>query len=376
MKLAVQGVGVVGGFGCGIESLKTALIDRTCQAQSVSVKTAQGPREMPAFLADTAKLDDFSNKKVLRRVDHFSKMALLGSFLALQDAGRLEGHRQRMGLVVATGYGACRTTFAFLDSFYDSGDQLSSPTHFSNSVHNAAGANISMILDISGPGLTVSQFEMSVPSALLTAGTWLEEDRVDSVLFGGVDEYSELLGYCWHRFFGDRWRGVRHMDPLAFTLQSAIPGEGAAFFLLTRAEEGNPSPYGFIGEVAMGRYGRGPLALPEKTLFFIGADGHRPCGSFYQRLLPEQASTACYTPLYGSLPVAPVFDLAIAALSIKNNRVFSSPQGGNEGLEMRIIGEETDLHWEQICCLKIGGEGEWGSITLSPFPIKTPLDRF
>ena len=42
---------------------------------------------MPAFLADTARLDDFLNKKALRRVDHFSKMALLGSYLALQDAG-------------------------------------------------------------------------------------------------------------------------------------------------------------------------------------------------------------------------------------------------------------------------------------------------
>ena len=166
MKLAIQGIGVVGGFGNGIEALETALIQKKHRTQSVSIKTAQGPREMPAFLADTARLEDFINKKALRRVDHFSRIALLGSFLALQDAGQLEGDRHRMGLVVATGYGACRTTFAFLDSFYDSGDQFSSPIHFSNSVHNAAGANISMVLGITGPGLTVSQFEMSVPSAL------------------------------------------------------------------------------------------------------------------------------------------------------------------------------------------------------------------
>jgi len=161
-----------------------------------------------------------------------------------------------------------------------------------------------MVLEITGPGLTVSQFEMSVPSALLTAGIWLEEGRVDSVLFGGVDEYSELLGHCWHRFFGDTVRGVEDMKPTVFNLQSAIPGEGAAFFLLTRAEEGNPSPYGFVGDVGMGRYGRGPLGVAEENLYFIGADGHKKCGSFYERLLPEQASVACYTPLYGSLPWA------------------------------------------------------------------------
>ncbi len=322
---------------------------------------------MPAFLADTARLEDFINKKALRRVDHFSKIALLGSFLALQDAGQLEGDRHRMGLVVATGYGACRTTFAFLDSFYDSGDQFSSPIHFSNSVHNAAGANISMVLGITGPGLTVSQFEMSVPSALLTAGIWLEEGRVDSVLLGGVDEYSELLGYCWHRFFGDSEWGVQDMKPMAFNLQSAIPGEGSAFFLLTRAEEGGHAPYGFIGDMDMGRYGRGPLECSEETLFFIGADGHKKCGSFYKRLLPEQASTACYTPLYGSLPVGPAFDLAIAALSIKNKKIFPSPYPPGENPALRIIQEETSFKEGKICCLKIGGEGEWGKITLGSF---------
>jgi 3-oxoacyl-[acyl-carrier-protein] synthase II len=366
MRLAIQGIGVVGGFGCGIEALRTALINQKVQAQSVSVNTGQGFREMPAFLADTAKLEDFLNKKALRRVDHFSKMALLGSFLALQDAGRLEDDRQRMGMIVATGYGACRTTFAFLDTFFDSGDQFSSPIHFSNSVHNAAGASISMVLEITGPGLTVSQFEMSVPSALLTAGIWLEEGRVDSVLFGGVDEYSELLGHCWHRFFGDTV-GVQDMKPTVFDLQSAIPGEGAAFFLLTRAEEGNQPPYGFIGDVDMGRNGRGPLGVAEETLYVIGADGHKKCGSFYKRLLPEQVSAACYAPLYGSLPVGPAFDLAIAALSIKNKKVFPSPQGYSDNSEMRIICEETDLGWEKICCLKIGGDGVWGSITLRPY---------
>jgi 3-oxoacyl-[acyl-carrier-protein] synthase II len=367
MKLAIQGIGVVGGFGCGIEALRAALIDQKCQAQSVSIKTAQGPREMPAFLADTAKLDDFLNKKALRRVDHFSKMALLGSFLALQDAGQLEGDRQRMGLIVATGYGACRTTFAFLDSFFDSGDQLSSPTHFSNSVHNAAGANISMVLGITGPGLTVSQFEMSVPSALLTAGIWLEEGRVDSVLLGGVDEYSELLGYCWHRFFGDTEWSVQNMKPTAFNLQSAVPGEGAAFFLLTRVKEEIPSPYGLIGDVDMGRYGRGPLEMPEEALFFIGADGHKQCGSYYDRYLPKKTALACYTPLYGSLPIGSAFDLAIGALSLKNKKGFPTPHSRSDDPDLRVIREEADFNWEKICCLKIGGDREWGKITLSPF---------
>jgi len=370
MKLAIQGIGLVGGFGCGTEALKTALLEKKYQVQTISIPTGQGPRNMPAFLADTGKLEDFLGKKALRRVDHFSKIALLGSFLALQDAGKLEGDHQKMGLVVASGYGACQTTFAFLDSFYDSGDQFSSPIHFSNSVHNAAAGIISMALGISGPGLTVSQFEMSVPSALLTAGIWLEGGQVDAVLVGGVDEYSELLGYCWHRFFGDSEWGIQEMRPLAFDLQSAIPGEGSAFFLLTRAEEESPAPYGFIEDIEMGRDNRGKLNYSGETLFFIGADGHKKCGSFYKPLLPEGVSIACYTPIYGSLPVGPAFDLAIAALSLKNKIIFPSPYPPKENPALKIIGEATDLLGEKICCLKIGEDGEWGSFTLSPLKDK------
>ena len=295
-------------------------------------------------------------------------MALLGAYLALEDAGQLEGDRQRMGLVIATGYGASRTTFAFLDSFINDGDQLSSPIHFSNSVHNAAGANISMLLSITGPALTVSQFEMSVPAALLAAQTWLEEGRVDSILLGGVDEYCEVLGYGYSRFFGDQRAGMKNLNPLAFHLQSAIPGEGAAFFLLTRPEDEGRSPYGFIENMELGRSSGAMLEIPEETLLFIGADGHKRCGSHYAHYLPEKASMACYTPLYGSLPVGPAFDLAIAALSLRNKKVFPSPPGTGENSEIKIIRQEVELLWGKICCLKIGGEGELGRFTLRPFP--------
>ena len=36
--------------------------------------------------------------------------------------------------------------------------------------------------------------------------------------------------------------------------------------------------------------------------------------------------------------------------------------------EIGIIREEADLHWEKICCLKLGRDGELGRITLNPFP--------
>lgn len=364
MKLSIQGMGMVGGFGCGTEALLSALSRGQSVRKNVSVKTSQGPLDMAVFCADTSRLEEFVNKKALRRVDHFSKMALLGSHLALQDAGKLEGDRRRMGIIIATGYGATRTTYAFLDSFIFDGDTLSSPTYFSNSVHNAAAASVSMLLGITGPGLTVSQFEMSVASALLTARCWLQEGSVDSVLYGAVDEYCDVLGYCWHRYFGDRATAAHDMDPLSFDLQSAIPGEGAVFFLLNAAERSDISPYGVIENIQMGRCGKGRIDVPAAARLFVGPDGNKQSGIFYREHLPDNGRVNCYTPLYGSLPTGQAFDIAVAALSRRNATVFPSPHlmkeadatGADNGNQ--VLGDET------ITCIKISTSGELGFVVL------------
>ncbi len=355
-RVAVHGIGVVGGFGCGLEALRQALTAGEVRPQLAPVATPEGTQERPAYLADTSRLEEFVAKRALRRIDHFSRLALLGAHLALQDAGRLESDRSRLGVVIATGYGALRTTFAFLDSFIEDGDGCSSPTHFSSSVHNAAAANISILLEASGPSLTVSQFEMSVPSALLTAAQWLEEGRVDAVLFGGVDEYCEVLGYCWYRFFGGGSGAVR---PLDLERQSAIPGEGAAFFLLTRDAGAQPQ-YGYLAGVHQGNVGGGLPPLPPGVRLLLGADGHEGCGSLYRQHLPAGVPAASFAPLYGSLPIAPAFDLAVAGLCIREKRIFTAPAGAL-GPAGSFAG---DLGSTPLGCLKFGRGGDYGLLTL------------
>ncbi len=53
MRTAIRGIGIVGGFGCGIEDLKKALISgkRTPKMTSLSIKNQT--IEMPVYLCDT-----------------------------------------------------------------------------------------------------------------------------------------------------------------------------------------------------------------------------------------------------------------------------------------------------------------------------------
>jgi 3-oxoacyl-[acyl-carrier-protein] synthase II len=366
LDLSIRGLGVVGGFGCGTAALETALAGTLPTPGQVAFHNDGREVVLPAFRADTARLEDFLPKRALRRIDHYSRLALLGASLALADAGREGLEPERIGVVVASGYGATRTTFAFLDSVIDDGDQCASPTHFSNSVHNAAAAHISILLGITGPSLTVSQFEMSVPSALLSAARWLEEGRVDAVLFGGVDEYCDVLGYCWEHFFGSGDGGP--IRPLELHRQSAILAEGAAFFVLTR-NEGAPSRYGTVNGICFGRQNGRPLPIPADALLLLGVDGHRRCGGLYPRQIPEEAAVVSYSPLYGSLPVGPAFDMAIAALIRAGGTIYPAPgeEAGTWGnCPGRVIRRPGAIGSRPVACLKCSGSGEVGIITLGP----------
>ncbi len=360
MRTAIRGIGVVGGFGCGINQLQQTLIAGVGSPKTIPAGTKHRNAEMPVYLCDTSPLEAFINKRALRRVDHFSKMAVLGSYLALEDAGMLQKDHQNLAVVVATGYGATRTTFSFLDSIFDDGDALASPTRFSNSVHNAAAAHISIFLKAGGPNLTVSQFEMSVPSAMLAACQWLEDKLVDAVLFGGVDEYCGVLGYCWQRFFGSNSEFT--MQPLQWKCQSAVAGEGSAFFLLTR-DEGNTPQYGCITDIQLGHVGKYAPVIAKDALLVLGADGHKSTGNYYARFIPEGTQTAVYTSLYGSFPAGSAFDMAIAALSIRESKVFATPSDAGKNTQLQIISKQQLLDSKQISCLKFDCKGEFGMIT-------------
>lgn len=175
-------------------------------------------------------------------------MAMLAAGKALGGEDREALVPERTGIIVASGFGAAATTFAFLDSYMDKGDALAFPIHFSNSVHNAAAAHISITYNIQGPNLTVSQFDLSFISALITAQTWLEAGKADSVMVVSSDEYCRVVGYCIEQL-------GKNGSAYAFS-------EGAACFLLKKSEPENTS-FGWFEMPVMGDYRKDDITIPQ-----------------------------------------------------------------------------------------------------------------
>jgi len=363
-RIVIEGIGAVGGFGCGIHDLSRALTAGTCPPGTLALSTGSGPVTIPAFRADVSRLQEFLPVRTLRRIDRFSRLALLGSHLALADAGLPEAERPRLGIIIASGYGATGITYAFLKSFINDGDICASPTYFANSVHNSAAAHISIQLGARGPNLTVSDFQLSVPSAFATARIWLEEERVQRVLFGAVDELSELIGYIRYRTRGAS--PAAPMTPLRTEMETSIPAEGAAFLLLAR-ENASRGGYCTLDASATGCLPIPGFPFPEPGLLVLGADGRRESGRRYPGVA-RHARVACFTPLYGSMPAGPAFDVATAALILKGGTVFPSPGGAFLDFPATVPSGGDPIGADRIHCLTLDADGAYGLTTLGKLP--------
>jgi hypothetical protein len=125
-------------------------------------------------------------------------------------------------------------------------------------------------------------------------------------------------------------------------------------------------PYGFITDIQYPYYFNDKkIHYPENPVVIIGSDGHVVDQGMYCGSVPEDSEVVAYTPVYGALPIGQGLDIAIAALSIRENRIFVLPGFPENYDKMNIAGKSKPLDQRQICCLKISGDGEAALITQS-----------
>ncbi len=334
MGVTICGIGAVGGFG-RLADLETALAGRRPEPVPVTISAREGDIAVPCLVADTTRLVDFIPTRNLRRMSHYIRMGLLAALDAMADAGIMEPDRRgRLGIIVATGHGATGNNYAFQYPFDDREEICGSPTRFSNSVHNAAAAYISMALKEMGPNHSITHDDLSFPSALLTAMTWLRQGRVDAVLVGGVDELSHAYAYALHV---QRQKDSETIMPPA--------GEGACFFVL-KAGEAVRTAYANVREVRIGRGVPAPFEFSPKA-WIIGRGGAAATEGDYDQWIGAGARQLNYASFYGDLPVDSAFDMAIGALSIKQETIFT------DNCRHALAGQP-------LACLKLGVGGTYG----------------
>lgn len=334
MEYTIAGVGVVGGFGCSLTELANTVSSGKAPLSKQIISNGEEAVEVACCKAETDQLDKFLPRKQMRRTDHFSKMALLATYLAFEDketpAKNWEG--DDTGIIVASGYGSVGSTCLFKDSFIEYGDKGASPTMFSRSVHNQASSHLAIQLGITGPNLTISQHYLSFHAALQTACIWLEEKRVKRVIVGGVDEFVEVLGYSRLRFLNEK----NEISSFYSSLQNPalIPGEGAGFFLLEKKNDRDSA------KIAMPVIGRMDNNLAdyynkaERVIAYANIDPEK-----IDNFNPWLQGKENPRQWYGEYPTASALDLAYVLLANRKN--------------------------ETTCCMQITSDNSYGIVMMT-----------
>ncbi|ODS81747.1 MAG: hypothetical protein ABS46_10650 [Cytophagaceae bacterium SCN 52-12] len=165
---------------------------------------------------------------VLRRMGKAVRMGVGAGVRILKEAPAVDG------IIIGTANGGLEDCIKFLNQIVDYDEGTLTPTNFVQSTPNAIAGQLALIHRNTGYNITHVHGGLSFENALVDASLLFEQEQVETLLVGGIEEISEYN----HNI--DRISGVFKKEPgssaslLASTSAGTVNGEGAVMFLLER----------------------------------------------------------------------------------------------------------------------------------------------
>lgn len=243
--IVLTGLGTVGAYGCGCDSLRRALASPDPASLLSDVDLAAGFHRRGgarrALLAKGVSLAEWLAPGEARRMSPPSKLAVAAARMALVCAGFADRRcdREETSVVISTAFGPTSYSEALIRQILFEGPEATSPFLFTESVANAPGAQIAILCRARGPGVTVCQREAGALQAVGQGAADVAAGRASRALAGAVEEMTPLLHALLDRY-GALARPEAPGDEVArpFDRRRAgfLASEGATVVLLETAE--------------------------------------------------------------------------------------------------------------------------------------------
>jgi hypothetical protein len=224
IDLAVIGRGAVTPAGVGLP----ALFKHT-PAKMLTSSAGRTDRQLPVFrvnLQDTA-FSRWQREPRLRRASPISFFLVEAAEQALRGLEKQE--RKRTGLIIAFCAGCLAYSRRFFQAIVEQGQKTASPALFPETVFNSPLSHVAATLGLEGSAYALVGDEVAWITALKTAFTWLQQNRLDQVLVLGVEEFDPIV---LDAYLCAGW--------MKRTATGFVPGEGAAGILVKRSEAKDP----------------------------------------------------------------------------------------------------------------------------------------
>jgi 3-oxoacyl-[acyl-carrier-protein] synthase II len=195
--VVISALGTVGAWGCGRADLERSLA-RAVQPEAAPIDRSAGGHRVHgahgALLTPPALLAPWLPPAEARRMSPPSRLAVAAARMAMADLGLEAAEVGGAGtaVVMATAFGPSLFSEILLRQVFVDGPEAASPYLFTESVANAAAAQIAIVLRARGPNVTLCQREAGALMAVAQGAAEVAAGRAERVLVGAVDEIAPL----------------------------------------------------------------------------------------------------------------------------------------------------------------------------------------
>src|SRR5258707_2084184 len=265
-KIVITGMGGISSYGIGPEILWEKLLAGQSGVQKLTnFDTSHIQCRVSGQLSDFQPNAHVS-PRLTRKIDRFSTFGLIASQLALGNAGllvdgkepvwkELEHGGERVGITVGNNLGGWEFAERELRNLWKSGPRDVSPYRATAWFPAAVQGNVSIYFGIKGVGRTFLSDRASGALAMMHAADCLQRGRADIMLTGGTEApFSPYAALCYET------SGLMSKQAVSGSLAAYRPfdrehdglvaAEGAAFFVLERAEDALQRGATILAEVA------------------------------------------------------------------------------------------------------------------------------
>jgi 3-oxoacyl-[acyl-carrier-protein] synthase II len=184
--------------------------------------------------------------KERKRVDRIGLFSLIGSKLALEDAGiEITGdNRARIGAIIGTGVGPMESMEAFSRPVFEEGAAAANPAVFPNTVYNAAGGQVAIKIGTVGPASTVTAGHAAGASALIYAYDLAACNQADAMLCIAADAITDTVVQAYREL-----GSLASSEPGANGANGFALSEGSVVLVVERLSKAKERGARIYGEV-------------------------------------------------------------------------------------------------------------------------------
>ena len=238
-RVVITGVGAVTPLGVGARTLHT----RWCGGDS-AIEDGRATAEF--------EVTEFLSRKLARRSDRFTQLALIAAAEALEQAGWVDGDLPydptRVGCIVGTGIGGIGTLMHGYDVLREEGENKVSPLAIPLMMPNAAAGALAMQHGLEGVSFAPTSACAAGAHSIGEAARAIAAGDCDAVLTGGAEAAHHPIA---HAAFGqmDALSSTGISRPFDARRDGFVMGEGAGILVLESAEAAEARGATVLGEV-------------------------------------------------------------------------------------------------------------------------------